>query len=259
MFDEVYKTYNMLPKFKKIDLDEVFLPSTDKEMFIQQKQLNPFLGIKPSIAARKDTYFKSGELDDKVFHAINKLIKEKHPYYHDICVSKPEYTFTSRCLLIQEDLCIHFVNNDRDWLGLILAYFPAGWNPEEIIGKSYSEIHKDIPGMSVDNAKKIVNACVNNGPFERFVWGVVYDNELNYHKSLPRAKFDINNPFFRIKIERQVTVGFPELNCFLFVLRHFYIEEGDVDKQALLSSLNSMNEEQKIYKGITKEFIDYVS
>jgi len=62
---------------------------------------------------------------------------------------------------------------------------------------------------------------------------------------LIHKKFDENNPEVNIKVERQVTVGFPKNNFCLFILRQYLIEEKDIDKKLLSMSIENMTPEQK--------------
>ena len=112
--------------------------------------------------------------------------------------------------------------------------------------------------MNLKNSRKIIEAMVFNGPYERFVWGLIYENELNYHPSLTRKPFDSNNPFFMVKVERQIMCGFPQHKTMLFVLRQYLIPEDQVDKVALYEALSGMTPEQKAYKNIPESLIEYV-
>lgn len=188
--------------------------------------------------------------------------------YDDVCnyivanYPQPLYepwSFDHIAMQIEEDLAIHRMNEDADWLAATHICFPSSWAPEEKIGKPFNVIHEPIPGMNLKNSNKLVEAMIMNGPYERFVWGLIYEDELNYHPSLKRKTFDPENPFFLVKVERQIMVSFPEQQAVLFVLKQYYLNESEIDTPALLNSLLSMTPEQKQYKSIPECLIDYVT
>jgi hypothetical protein len=145
---------------------------------------------------------------------------------------------------IDEDLIIHTFDETQDYASSIHACFPSGWLPEEKIGKSFREIHKDVP-MNLNNSEKMASAIMN-GIFERFVWGVVFEEKYNFHPRFEKKYFDIENPKIFVKIERQVTVGFKKF-C-LFILRQYLIK--DFDKISLFNSLKNMTEKELKYKDL---------
>ena len=53
-----------------------------------------------------------------------------------------------------------------------------------------------------------------------------------------------------VKVERQVTVAFPEQRFCLFVLRQYLIKEDRLDKKLLADAIDRMTPEQKKYKGL---------
>jgi len=122
--------------------------------------------------------------------------------------------------------------------------FPSSWYPEEKIGKSFYEIHSPVP-MNLKNSFKLVNAIIKGGIFERFVWSVVYENKYNFHPNLKHKKFNKEKPELFIKVERQVTVGFPEQNFCLFILRQYLIDQNEIDNKSLANSIKNMTEDQK--------------
>ncbi len=77
-------------------------------------------------------------------------------------------------------------------------------------------------------AVQLLNSLVNKGPFVRFAWGLATDRYLNHHPIAPEGKntrfwegrrFDPDNPELYLRVERQVTHGFPEIDAFMFTIR----------------------------------------
>lgn len=155
---------------------------------------------------------------------------------------------------LQEDIAIIRVEGDDDWLAYCHVSFPSGWRPEEAIGKSFAEIHKDIPGFV--SSPPLVRALLT-GHYQRFVWSPVYENKLNQYPGESR-KFDIDNPQFWIKIEKQITIGLPIEGCFLFVMRQYIYSSEEVDIKVFKNTIGLMSPIHKEYKGITHEFESFL-
>lgn len=240
MNNYVYSSYNMLPKFGKIE-NPIFINS-NANFYRKLHSINKY-----------ETYFEYN-CSENIKQTIKNYILNNTELHNSMRFAN----IKSIGYILYEDFAIHRVIDDKDWLCLAHVCFPNGWFPDKQIGKSYEELHSHIPGMNVKNSKKILNACINSGPFERYVWGIVYEFKMNGHPSIPIKKFDINNPEFYIRVENQFIIGFPELNCFLFVLRQNLLLEHEIDKAVLYNTLCGMSKEEKVFKGITEEFINYV-
>lgn len=155
---------------------------------------------------------------------------------------------------LQEDIAIFRVHRDMNWLSYCHISFPAGWRPEEAIGKSFQEIHKDVPGFVYN--PKIMQALLY-GRYQRFLWGTIYENKLNNYPGEIRP-FTLDKPQFWLKIEKQITVGFPDEGCFLFVMREYIYDVSEIDLNILANTINNMTDVHKAYKGITPEFERYL-
>lgn len=245
MFDIYKRPYNLLPNLKKIQDSEVFLPCNNLSEILHEKQRS--LSIQQCNCTL-------GHLPESLWGAVRDYI-----LLHSPCDLSNTKSFHGIGCLIPEDICIHNVNGQFDYLMAAHVCFPGGWNPWHTLGKSFDKIHGVVPGMDLRASRKQVELMVSKGPFERFVWGVIYDNELNRHSDrTDLRKFRSKTPFFKIRIERQVTVPFPEHSCCLFVLRHYFVEMADVDKNSLHTTLMTMTKAQREYKGITNEFVEYL-
>lgn len=199
--------------------------------------------------------FLTQDCSDEILHRACQYIILHHPlqYYLHYPTS-----FEKVCGEIWEDVLIHRVDSDRNWLAAIHSSFPNGWLPEDNIGRSFNELHSHIPGMNLNSSSKIVDACIYNGPYERYVWGVFHDDRIDGHPSVPASAFDPNNPQIFIRVETQIIAGLPEVRAFLFILRQHIIREEDIDKRVLLHTLLSMTTEQLQYKRITNDIINYL-
>ena len=72
---------------------------------------------------------------------------------------------------------------------------------------------------------------------------------------MPKKNFNVDNPEIYVKVEKQITWPLPEFDAFIFILRQYIVRP---DIEYLYEACNNMNEEQKQYKGVTKEFLKYM-
>ena len=129
--------------------------------------------------------------------------------------------------------------------------FASDWRPEEKIGLSFREVHVPVPGMNLAASDRLVHAMIHAGPFERFVWSVVHEPRLNFHPRFPKRRFDPAAPCVYLKVERQTTVGFPDLGAALFSFRQHLLGMDDIQIPALIAALERMTPPQRAYKGLT--------
>jgi hypothetical protein len=202
-----YKSgYSLLPQLKKVSFDNIFLVTADKDRYLEEK--------KKSLTTQ-NCFLEHG-ITPEIYETVCRFIVEHYPDN----LEEP-YNFCNLAMQIQEDLAIHRISDDNDWLAATHICLPSSWNPEEKLGKNFNQIHEPIPGMNLSNSRKLIEAAIYHGPYERFVWGLIYENELNYHPSIQRRPFDKNNPTFFVKVERQIMAGLPEHKSMLFILRQF--------------------------------------
>jgi hypothetical protein len=242
----IYKNgYSTLPNLKKLQASEVFEKNkSDSDLIKKEKEE----------ALKNQKYFFEHNNPQEFYEICEQFIIKNYPTklnsskYIDI-VKETE-----------EDFLIHRIDDDKDYLSSAHVCFASHWLPEEKIGTSFNEIHKPVP-MNLKNSKKLVEAMIYGGMFERFVWSVIYEKRYNLHPRLSCKKFDKNNPQVHIKVERQVTVGFPEKNFCLFVLRQYLIDEKEIDKPSLINAIKNMTPEQKKYKSLEdcEDLIGYLS
>jgi hypothetical protein len=239
-----YKSgYSLLPQLKKVSTDDIFLVTADKTRYLEQKKL--------SLQTQK--CFLEHKMEEAIYDAACSFIVDHYPDGLD-----EPYNFCNLAMQIQEDMAIHRISDETDWLAATHICCPSSWSPEEKIGKNFNQIHEPIPGMNLSNSRKLIEAAIYHGPYERFVWGLIYEDELNYHPSLLRKQFDQDDPVFFVKVERQIMAGLPEHKSMLFVLRQFLIPEHEVDVPALHKAISGMTPEQRKYKNIPDEFLSFL-
>lgn len=234
MYHAYLEGYSVLPKLKKLT-GNIF-QNYDLENFLSEKRE----------AQEKQECFLEHKMSPEIYEAAVAFILEHCPHP----LAEP-YTFDNLAMQVCEDLIIHRLNETTDWLAATHVCFPSGWRPEENIGKPLIKIHEPVVGMNLKTSRKMIETMVFHGPFERYVWSVLFEPRINGHPRKSKKPFDPQNPQIWVRVERQVTWGLPELSAALFVLRQHLIPEDELDKPALVRALMEMSPEHREYKGLT--------
>lgn len=178
---------------------------------------------------------------------------------------------------VQEDLCVLTAGPDgNDSLTALHLCSPSHWSAEEKVGKNFAEVHRPVPGIEpiVKTAPGLIDLVVHKGPYTRFVWMFATDDRLNHHPEPPPGHdpvewkgraFDRSKEIpLRMRLERQVMLGLPEIRSFLFLIRTYFVDgreiRRDPQRRALLSAaLRSMSPASQQYKGVAGQVEDVVS
>ena len=237
--------YSVLPRLRKIPVADLFEhDSAADQAYLTEKRL----------AAQSQLVCFEHDFSCPLRRVVTRFLVDKYPKQ-----ISAEESLEGVCAQIQPDVVVHALDAGRDWLAFAHVCFPSGWRPEEKIGKPLSEIHQPVPGMDLSHSQQLVDTMVNHGPFERFVWSVVFEEQLNFHPDRPRAEFCAERPQLFVKIERQVTVGFPEQGGALFLLRQSLIPVRAIDLPALRNALVQMNSNERKYKGLGSSADEIIS
>lgn len=228
--------YSVLPKLRKIPLAEVFQ--------YNQKYFQRCLAEKQS-ALKSQQVEVEERLHEPLRLAVYEFILNEYPI-----PLQPVETLAELAIQMQEDFVIHALDEKQDWMAYGHISLPSGWKPEVKVGEPLRDLHAPIPGMKLENSLQLVEAMVHSGPFERFIWSVVHEDKLNFHPDLPKQPFNPQRPVLFIKVERQVTVGFPDAGGALFLLHESLIPLEEIMIQALADAIRSMNSAEREYKGL---------
>lgn len=178
-------------------------------------------------------------------------------------------------LTVQEDFAVVDAGpagprTTADRLELLHVAFPSGWDPREKIGGHFAAVHQPVPGADaiLRAHANLVQAMVTKGPFVRFTWGIATDLELNHNPHRPvRRGTPIPEPLLSepaavatrcaLRVERQTTRPFPDLDRALFTIRTWVTPVVEVardrERRSLLASaLASMSDASAAYKGVSR-------
>ncbi|MGE0609833.1 MAG: heme-dependent oxidative N-demethylase subunit alpha family protein [Pirellulales bacterium] len=233
--------YSVLPKLKPLT-GPVF-----------DEQLPRFLQAKQEAALHQPCYFES-DLDPARGLRIGEYIRQT--VGGDFQRRHAHGGLRQMGQDLREDIAIHCLDGNRDWLAAAHVSLPSGWLPQDKIGKSFAEVHREVPGMRLDISRKMVEAMIYSSPYERYVWTVIFEDRINGHPRIPRQPFNAAAPQLFVRYERQVIIGFPDLSAALFVICQHLIPEASIDKPALRQALAGMTPEQRIYKGFDDSYPD---
>ena len=239
--------YSVLPKLRKLPVEDVFHYSPEHHQRCLAEKAK----------AREAQVY---EVEERLSPELARLAKDFLWKHYPI----PLESTASLDALIQqmsEDVVIHASDGTIDWMAYGNVCLPSHWRPEEKIGRSLKELHAPVPGINLENSSSLVAAMIHSGPFERFIWSVVYEDELNFHPDLPRKAFDPHQPQLFIKVERQVTVGFPSAMGALFILQESLLSLGEIEIPQLISAIRKMGLAERKYKGLAnceQEFLPWL-
>jgi hypothetical protein len=104
-------------------------------------------------------------------------------------------------------------------------------------------------------APSLVAAMIERGPYVRFVWTVSPDDRLDHHPDhAARATWAADSAPGYLRVERQVTVPFPDVAASLFLIRTYlyrFDELGPEQRHTLASALEQTSPTLLAYKGLS--------
>lgn len=170
----------------------------------------------------------------------------------------PTSDFDALLRCVQEDAAVvqRLPHPDGgDVATMLHVCFPSDWRPERLLGASFRTIHAPVPGFADDEAfaRGMLDAMVERGPYVRFVWILSGDDVLDHHPDEGGRVSWQQAVRGWLRVERQVTVGFPEWNAALFLIRTYlysFEEIGSQRRAVIARAIDSMPEEVARYKGI---------
>lgn len=155
--------------------------------------------------------------------------------------------FDALAMQVPEDMVIHKIpsgqlnplkkeNEKRDYASAIHLCHCNGWDAQWAIGKSFDFIHEGVARINkiIPNSVRMLLSFLNQDiRFERVAAISIKSTPiLNRHESfmdLWSKKFDPENPFFNLRVERQMVLGYPKSEAFLFTIRTYLYDLNQKD------------------------------
>lgn len=157
---------------------------------------------------------------------------------------------------LQEDaVVVRRMAEGGDRVVMMHVSVPGSWRPEERFGTSFMDIHRPVPNFAVRDqvAAQMVHAMVARGPYVRFVWSTPPDDALDHHPDLgAKGSWRDGSDGF-LRVERQLTVPFPEVDAGLFLIRTYVYPFASLrpsQRTVLRGAIDAMPEEVARYKGL---------
>ena len=173
-------------------------------------------------------------------------------------------TFAELVFALQEDLVVMHRSPghapERARAVHMHVCFPGGWDPAQLLGKSFTALHARVPyepgfgrGDRAEHAARLFQA-----PLARYVWSVCPEPTLDRHPNTPRQRdFHAATELF-LRVERQIMVPLPEAEPELGTTSLFFIRTyvygrdrlSAAQRGALAEAISNMSEAMRRYKGV---------
>lgn len=136
--------------------------------------------------------------------------------------------------------------------------FPGGWDPTQLLGKSFTALHARVPyepGFE-RRERKAQAGLLFQTPAARYVWSVTAEPSLDRHPQTPRAvDFGSATELF-LRVERQIMLPLPEAatgTTALFLIRTYVYGRDRLSqpqRATLVEAISRMSEATLRYKGM---------
>lgn len=231
----------------------------------------------PETAAAVNRYIATNLLDEqtdlfeghvgKSVSLYNRITKETLQSTDGLNVASGKYLdlFDALCCQVQEDVAVVQLVSGTDYISAIHLCSPNHWSPAQKIGKFFRDVHIPVPAMerTLQNYYRMLESIVASpAAATRLAWGIATDTRLNHHPEPPsgvdvnvwRGRLHDTHSTWYVRSERQVLIGLPAVNAFVFTIRtyHYAVDElSPFEKEQLLAALRSMSTETLQYKGLS--------
>ena len=169
-------------------------------------------------------------------------------------------------LICQEDIVImHLLPDNRHRAEALHVLLPSTWSPAEKYRQSFATIHEPVAESArlIASADNVMKAIVNRGPYVRFGLSLTTRPQLDSHPDFAKpwhpdwlANPDQLAANVTVRIERQTTCPFPDLQRALFSVRIYNTPLVDLASERpdlarrLATILRSASPAVLAYKGI---------
>ncbi|MCW5892778.1 MAG: DUF3445 domain-containing protein [bacterium] len=161
--------------------------------------------------------------------------------------------------LLQEDVAVVRLDGTRSRLCYLHVSLPSGWSPDAVaaervstFGRVHAPLAADMGSDAVTGLRgeEWLRTLVHAGPHRRFTWGLQLDAGLDQHPAR-RPQVDAVRGLW-LRVERQVTVGLPDEQAMLFLIRPYVVELAEARAAGVLADLvaavRGMDAGQAAYK-----------
>jgi hypothetical protein len=229
--------------------------AAERRYFQFDEQCARYLAEKRAIDPRRHRLLAPDAAQRHAMARVLAWLGETLAVEHPALPAEPPATLRAVGARVQEDLVvIHRGADGTDAAIGVDVSFPSDWRPDRIVGTDFRFIHGPVPGFADDatQARAIVTAMIERGPYVRFVWTLKADDRLDHHPERgPFPAWSADGDGF-LRVERQITVPFPEVAASLFLIRTYlypFAALDAVERATLDRAVQAMPEPAATYKG----------
>jgi hypothetical protein len=224
-----------------------FQIDVERERYLAAKR-----GVSPSRHRVVDRDADDRRVHVEMLRWMGETLRREHA---ETFAAEPLDTYAAIGARVQEDFAVIAHASGPGEAIAVHVSFPSGWRPERIAGASFRAIHGPVPGFAEAEAQvaSMVRAMVERGPYVRFVWTVCADDHLDHHPEDGRREPWRADGRGWLRVERQVTVPFVDVDASLFLIRtYLYPFESltQEERRLLAGALAAMPAEVLRYKGL---------
>jgi heme-dependent oxidative N-demethylase alpha subunit-like protein len=228
--------------------------AADRQFFQIDNERARCLCAKQAVSATRHAVLARDGAEEHVHQRVLPWIRKTLATEHPNLFAPAPDSYRAVAANVQEDLVVlHRRQDGTDAAIMVDVCFPSDWRPERIVGTGFRFIHGPVPGFADSDAQAaaMVAAMIDRGPHVRFVWTLTADDHLDHHPEQGRhtAWRDATQGFLRV--ERQVTVPFTEVNASLFLIRTYlygFADLGRAQRVTIARALQTMPEAAARYK-----------
>jgi hypothetical protein len=163
---------------------------------------------------------------------------------------------------LQEDLVIMFLPAgqapERARALYMHVCFPGGWDPGQLLGKSFPALHARVPyEPGFERAERTEHAArLFQAALARYVWSVTAEPTLDRHPLTPRLRDFRTATELYLRVERQIMVPLtPDSDgttSLFFIRTYVYGRDrlSSAQRQTLVHAVSCMPEAMRRYKGV---------
>jgi len=228
-----------------------------------------YLSHKQAIAARpgRGPLRAAGAATDLVVQRAERFVRERMlelDAFQGEAARLQSMTLDELMFELQEDLVImHCADGhalERARALYMHVCFPGGWDPSQLLGKSFPALHARVPyEPGFDRVERVEHAArLFEAPLARYVWSVTAEPTLDRHPKTPRTQdFQAATELF-LRVERQIMSPLTEAgselgSTSLFFIRTYVYGRDSLSaeqRQVLASAIAGMSEAMRRYKGM---------
>jgi hypothetical protein len=229
--------------------------AADRLYFQVDEQRALYLAAKRRVSPARHRVLERDEAERLAVGRVLAWMRETLQREHAEIFASPPETLRGVGAAVQEDLVLlHRRGDATDAAIAVDVCFPSDWRPDRIAGTDFRFIHGPVPGFadSEAQARSLVSAMIDRGPYVRFVWTLKADDRLDHHPDRgPYPTWSEAGEGY-LRVERQVMVPFPEVSASLFLIRTYlypFSSLGAEERAAIAGAVDSMPEAAARYKG----------